>query len=108
MKVGEIVYMTNWYYLPVKKILDLILIIGRSSMVIQLTAGKIIQMSIHTFGDVSCIVSHIQGYPSPFEKLRKLIIPGDEIGLRVSECVVANDVINKLLTSFFLLVYFCR
>ncbi|KAF3424636.1 hypothetical protein E2986_11715 [Frieseomelitta varia] len=51
MKVGEIVYMTNWYYLPVKKILELILIIARSSMVIELTAGKIIQMSIHTFGD---------------------------------------------------------
>ncbi|KAF3424637.1 hypothetical protein E2986_11716 [Frieseomelitta varia] len=52
LKVGEIVYMTNWYYLPVKKILDLILIIVRSSMVIELTAGKIIQMSIYTFGDV--------------------------------------------------------
>ena len=59
MKVGEIVYMTNWYYLPVKKILDLILIIARSSMVIEMTAGKIIQMSIHTFGDVSRIVSHV-------------------------------------------------
>ena len=59
MKVGEIVYMTNWYYLPVKKILDLILIIARSSMVIEMTAGKIIQMSIHTFGDVSRIVSYV-------------------------------------------------
>ena len=59
MKVGEIVYMTNWYYLPVKKILDLILIIARSSMVIELTAGKIIQMSIYTFGDVSLIISYV-------------------------------------------------
>lgn len=59
MKVGEIVYITKWYCLLVKKILDLILIIARSNMVIELTAGKIIQMSIYTFGDVSRIISHV-------------------------------------------------
>ncbi|XP_071862753.1 uncharacterized protein [Bombus fervidus] len=53
MKVGEIVYMTNWYFLPRKRILELILIIARSSMVIEITAGKLIHMSIHTFADVS-------------------------------------------------------
>ncbi|XP_050581915.1 odorant receptor 46a-like isoform X2 [Bombus affinis] len=52
MKVGEIVYMTNWYILPRKRILELILIIARSSVVIEITAGKLIHMSIHTFGDV--------------------------------------------------------
>ncbi|XP_076235775.1 uncharacterized protein LOC143180128 [Calliopsis andreniformis] len=51
-KVGEVVYMSNWYYLPEKTILDLILIINRSSVVIKITAGKLIQMSVFTFGDV--------------------------------------------------------
>ncbi|XP_043253368.1 odorant receptor 82a-like [Colletes gigas] len=49
-KVGEIVYMTNWYYLPAKTILDLLFIIARSSIVIKITAGKIIYMSVYTFG----------------------------------------------------------
>ena len=57
MKVGEIVYMTNWYYMPMKKMLDMVLIIARSSMVIEMTAGKIIQMSINTFGSVSRIIA---------------------------------------------------
>ncbi|XP_068972156.1 odorant receptor 4-like [Bombus flavifrons] len=52
MKVGEIVYMTNWYFLPRKRILELILIIARSSVVIEITAGKLVHMSIHTFADV--------------------------------------------------------
>ncbi|XP_050581912.1 odorant receptor 4-like isoform X2 [Bombus affinis] len=51
-KVGEVVYMTNWYYLPDKTILDLILIIARSSVVVQITAGKMVLMSVYTFGDV--------------------------------------------------------
>ncbi|CAL7936654.1 unnamed protein product [Xylocopa violacea] len=51
-KVGDIVYMTNWYYLPDKMILDLILVIGRSNIVVDITAGKIIHMSIDTFGQV--------------------------------------------------------
>ncbi|XP_017759752.1 PREDICTED: odorant receptor 4-like [Eufriesea mexicana] len=51
-KIGEVVYMTNWYYLPYKDILDLIQIILRSSLVIEITAGKLIHMSIYTFGDV--------------------------------------------------------
>ena len=59
MKVGEIVYMTNWYYMPMKQMLDMVLIIARSSMVIEMTAGKIIQMSIHTFGDVSRIIAYV-------------------------------------------------
>lgn len=45
--------MTEWYYLPHKTALGLILIISRSSMVIKLTAGKLIHLSIATFGDVS-------------------------------------------------------
>ena len=45
--------MTNWYYLPDKAILDLILIIARSGVVVQITAGKMVLMSVYTFGDVS-------------------------------------------------------
>ncbi|CAK9826112.1 Odorant receptor 4 [Anthophora retusa] len=52
MKVGEVVYMTDWYYLPQKRILDLILIIARSSVAVEITAGKLIHMSVTTFGDV--------------------------------------------------------
>ncbi|KAG6804466.1 hypothetical protein HZU73_00388 [Apis mellifera caucasica] len=51
-KVGEVLYMTNWYYLPYKDILDLILIISRSNAVIKITAGKLTNMSIYTFGNV--------------------------------------------------------
>ncbi|XP_050581925.1 uncharacterized protein LOC126918260 isoform X2 [Bombus affinis] len=51
-KIGDAVYLTNWYYLPNKEIHNLILIIVRSSMVVQLTAGKMIQMTINTFGNV--------------------------------------------------------
>ncbi|KAL0117037.1 hypothetical protein PUN28_010123 [Cardiocondyla obscurior] len=51
-KVGEAAYMTNWYKLPHKTMLCLILIILRSSIVIKITAGKIFHMSISTFGDV--------------------------------------------------------
>lgn len=45
--------MTNWYCLPHKTALGFILIIARSSMVIKLTAGKLVHLSIATFGDVS-------------------------------------------------------
>ncbi|XP_025075210.1 uncharacterized protein LOC105432488 [Pogonomyrmex barbatus] len=52
-KVGEIAYMTDWYRLPHKTALGLILVISRSSVVIKITAGKLIQLSIATFSDVS-------------------------------------------------------
>ncbi|XP_003700923.2 odorant receptor 13a-like [Megachile rotundata] len=51
-KVGDSVYMTNWYYLPDKHILDLLLIISRSSTVIRMTAGKFVTMSLYTFASV--------------------------------------------------------
>lgn len=52
-KVGEKFYMTEWYQLPHKTALGLVLIISRSSMVIKITAGKLIQISIATFAAVS-------------------------------------------------------
>ncbi|XP_019699412.1 odorant receptor 22b isoform X2 [Harpegnathos saltator] len=51
-KVGDVAYMTDWYQLHHKIAIDLILIISRSNTVIKITAGKMIQLSIATFGDV--------------------------------------------------------
>lgn len=45
--------MIDWYNLPHKTALGLILIISRSGAVIKITAGKLIQLSIATFSDVS-------------------------------------------------------
>ncbi|XP_050479433.1 odorant receptor 4-like [Bombus huntii] len=51
-KVGDMVYMTNWYQLPDKNILSIIMIISRSHMEVKITAGKIITMSVYTFGNI--------------------------------------------------------
>lgn len=45
--------MTNWYLLPGKTALGLVLIILRSNTALKITAGNIIQLSFSTFGDVS-------------------------------------------------------
>ncbi|XP_076376074.1 odorant receptor 82a-like [Megalopta genalis] len=51
-KVGKVVYMTEWYFLPYKCILDLRMIIARSSVVMKITASKMVHMSICTFSQV--------------------------------------------------------
>lgn len=51
-EVGNMVYMTNWYQLHDKDILNLIMIIARSSVEYKMTAGKIMDMSVTTFGNV--------------------------------------------------------
>lgn len=51
-KVGDAVYMTEWYYLPRREILDLVLIISRSNAAIKMTAGKFVEMSLITFTTV--------------------------------------------------------
>ncbi|NP_001229901.1 odorant receptor 37 [Apis mellifera] len=58
-KIGNMVYMTNWYRLPKKDILNLIMIITRSSVEYKITAGKIIDMSVITFGN---IIKTVFGY----------------------------------------------
>ncbi|XP_018046440.1 PREDICTED: uncharacterized protein LOC108685935 [Atta colombica] len=58
-KVGEIAYMTDWYHLPHKTAMSLILIISRSSVVIKITAGKMVQLSLVTFSDVSIFFSFL-------------------------------------------------
>ena len=52
-RIGENVYMTEWYRLPHKISLGLVMIISRSNLVVKITAGKFIQISIATFGAVS-------------------------------------------------------
>ncbi|XP_018364294.1 PREDICTED: odorant receptor 82a-like [Trachymyrmex cornetzi] len=51
-KVGEMAYFTNWYYLPHKTALGMVLIISRSRVIIKITAGKLVHLSLMTFGDV--------------------------------------------------------
>ncbi|XP_024880017.1 uncharacterized protein LOC112459880 isoform X1 [Temnothorax curvispinosus] len=50
--VGKMAYMTDWYKLPNKTALGLILVIMQSSHVIKITAGKLFHLSIATFGDI--------------------------------------------------------
>ncbi|XP_070518225.1 odorant receptor 10-like [Cardiocondyla obscurior] len=52
-QIGKSAYMTNWYLLPGKTAQGLVLIISRSNAGIKITAGKIVQLSFSTFGDVS-------------------------------------------------------
>ncbi|XP_017759755.1 PREDICTED: odorant receptor 82a-like [Eufriesea mexicana] len=61
-KVGDVVYMTNWYELPDKDILNLIMIISRSSKEVKITAGKLVTMSVYTFD--SQISFRILKYPT--------------------------------------------
>ncbi|XP_003691291.1 odorant receptor 4-like [Apis florea] len=51
-EIGNMVYMTNWYRLSDKDILNLIMIITRSSVEYKMTAGKLIDMSVITFGNI--------------------------------------------------------
>ncbi|XP_076548884.1 odorant receptor 4-like [Osmia lignaria lignaria] len=51
-KIGEMSYMIDWYRLPGKRKLCIILIIEMSNSSIKLTAGNIIEMCFSTFGDV--------------------------------------------------------
>lgn len=81
--------MTNWHYLPCKNVLDLIQIILRSSMVIKITAGKLVHMSIFTFGNVSCLFVHIHVYLPITAKSDT--VPGNENRFRLFESVAAND-----------------
>ncbi|XP_076760930.1 uncharacterized protein LOC143429284 [Xylocopa sonorina] len=50
-EVGDLIYTTNWYNLPHKVILDLVVIIIRSNLVVDITAGKIVHLSIRVFGN---------------------------------------------------------
>ncbi|XP_031770825.1 odorant receptor 4-like isoform X2 [Apis florea] len=51
-EIRNMVYMTNWYRLPDKDIFNLIMIITRSGVEYKMTAGKIIDISVITFGNI--------------------------------------------------------
>lgn len=55
-------YLTNWYCLPHKIVRDMMLIISRSDVVIKITAGKLIQLSLRTFGDASIYFGGIEHF----------------------------------------------
>lgn len=82
--------MTDWYYLPHKSILDLIFIISRSNVAIKITAGKLVHMSIYTFGDVSRVAICISVYLPSF--LKTHAISGNKNCLRLFESAATTDV----------------
>ncbi|XP_043803275.1 odorant receptor 82a-like [Apis laboriosa] len=51
-KISNTIYMTNWYRLSEKDILNLIMIMIRSGVEYKMTAGKIVNMSVITFGNI--------------------------------------------------------
>ncbi|XP_011684388.1 PREDICTED: odorant receptor 63a-like [Wasmannia auropunctata] len=51
-KIGEASYMIDWYRLPDRKGLDLILINVMSNSSVKLTVANFIELSISTFGNV--------------------------------------------------------
>ncbi|KAL0117013.1 hypothetical protein PUN28_010110 [Cardiocondyla obscurior] len=51
-KLGSICYMINWYQLSPKSVRNLILIIAMSSHPIKLSAGRMVDLSLTTFGNV--------------------------------------------------------
>lgn len=93
--IGEAVYMTNWYYLPGKDILNLIQIILRSSMVVKITAYKIVHMSIYTFSNVSYMLNYIYLYL--LTVIKCTIIPGDKNCFYLFESITSNDLIEYTL-----------
>lgn len=52
-KIGSAVYEIDWYNLSGTKAFDLVLIIAMSQYPPKLTAGKMFDLSINTFGAVS-------------------------------------------------------
>ena len=102
--IGEAVYMTNWYYLPGKDILDLIQIILRSSMVIKITAGKLVHMSIYTFGNVSHMLIHICIYL--LITVKCIVTSGDENCFHLFKSIASTDLTKCTCNSMYKLVRF--
>ncbi|XP_011684387.1 PREDICTED: odorant receptor 4-like [Wasmannia auropunctata] len=51
-KIGEVSYTIDWYRLPGRKSLDVVLMISMSNTSIKLTAGNIFELNFSTFSDV--------------------------------------------------------
>ena len=52
IEIGSMCYMINWYQLSPRSVRSLILIIAMSSHPIKLTAGRMANLSLTTFGNV--------------------------------------------------------
>ncbi|XP_070158752.1 odorant receptor 10-like [Polyergus mexicanus] len=51
-KIGKVSYMIDWYRLPERKALALVLMIAMSNSSVKFTAGNFFELSLNTFGDV--------------------------------------------------------
>ena len=50
--IGVAVFMIDWFHLPTKTIQNLILIMAMSNTPAKLTVGRIVDLSLSTFGNV--------------------------------------------------------
>jgi len=57
-QIGYICYMINWYQLSPKSARSLILIIAMASHPIKISAGRMVDLSLSTFGNV-CVRHYI-------------------------------------------------
>lgn len=51
--IGKACFMIEWYRLPTKTMRGLVLIIAMSSNPVKISAGKLAELSLFTFGNVS-------------------------------------------------------
>lgn len=55
VKIGETSYFINWYAVPAKNVSGLVMVMIRSNRPSTLTAGKIFDISLQGFCDVSIL-----------------------------------------------------
>lgn len=88
--------MTDWYRLPNKTAAGLILVISRSSRATKITAGKLVNVSLATFGDVSIVKANSQQILHV--SLISAIFPGIQNILRVLQHAPhGRNVISRIL-----------
>jgi len=51
-QIGSMCFMIDWYQLPAKSVRSLILMIAMSSQPMKISAGRMIDLSLTTFGTV--------------------------------------------------------
>ncbi|XP_071641240.1 odorant receptor 4-like isoform X3 [Temnothorax longispinosus] len=69
-QIGSMCYMINWYQLSPRSVRNLILIIAMSSHPIKLSAGRMVDLSLTTFGNVrKTFINFIPYSPSPLRSL---------------------------------------
>lgn len=58
--IGSICFMIDWYQLPAKTVRSLVLVIAMSSHPIKISAGRMIDLSLATFGNVRNAILHFR------------------------------------------------